>query len=124
MDKEYIMKQLMDYCYKDGDKVSIDIIDLCDALENDYALRNYLYRTIDREYHKQDILDRVEDFNQQYRDDCEDQELTPDINEMYLVKPEELERMVDEYEEILEDNSNWAEIVDNIIFSNGIKGEH
>lgn len=124
MDKEYLMNRVLDHCYKDGNKVVMTIEDFFDILENDDFIRNHIYRSIERDYHKQDILDKVEEYNQSYRDDCEDLGLTPDINEMYLITPKEIEMMTDEYEEILEDNSSWAEIVDNVIERLGKKGEH
>ena len=80
-----------------------------DKLYNFLTNNKYkIHRLVDREFHKEDVLQEIEDRNQEIRDEFadEDKELTIDV--LLVVDEQTIEELTDYYEDYLGDGSyDW-----------------
>ena len=115
MNKEFLMSKIMDYCENINNKTMISVDDMLTILNENDTIRSALHREVEREYHKEDVMQEIEEHNQQYRDDCSEEDKIPDENEMIFVTDEEIELITDRYEDNLGEFLDWRTCLNNAI---------
>lgn len=115
MNKEFLMNKIMDYCENVNNKTMISVDDMLTILNENDTIRYALYRETEREYHKEDVMQEIEERNQQYRDDCSEEDKIPDENEMIFATDEEIELITDRYEDNLGECLDWRTCLSNAI---------
>lgn len=107
--REFLLKYLTEkgYTQKVDNKIMIDLEDVIDLLEHDYTLRTTIYNNVEKEYHIEDVQEEIEFRNQMYRDECTEENKTPNLEEMIIVNEQELNQIVEDYENNLDNDDSW-----------------
>jgi hypothetical protein len=103
------------------EKIAQNLVDNVQDLTADNAYKWLMdnewriYSHHEKKCHKEDILTEIEDRNQTYKDDCEEQGILPDCNKLLKINDNDLDCILERYEDKLCDSEEWHSILDNVV---------
>lgn len=89
---------------------------LVDELEENYQLRDFIFRDVERENHREDVRSEIEERQQGHLIDCECEWENEYIKKLESLTNEDIECITDKYEDYLgECEYNWRVCLENAI---------
>lgn len=91
-----IKKQIIKEWMINMNKKSLNINEILDLLEENEQLKDILHRERERDYHRQDIRNEIDFFNEEKKDEFQ-----------IIIDDETIEKITDYYEDRLDNSEDW-----------------